>query len=738
MAKIAVKPAPAPAVPAAAGRATARRPQRGTLPPWVYKLRDHRGVFVPVGFVAMMVVLLVPLPPFVMDVLICANLSLAVIILLTTMYMDQPLDFSVFPSLLLGTTLIRLVLNIASTRLILSADASSPEEAMAAAGHVISAFGNFVAGDSIFVGVVIFLILVIVQFVVITKGATRISEVAARFTLDAMPGKQMAIDSDLNAGVIDDKEARRRREVIRQEADFFGAMDGASKFVRGDAVAGIIITVINVAGGFGVGMIARGWDPGKTAEVFTKLTIGDGLTAQIPSFVIAIASALIVTRSGSKAQLGDELTDQIISQPRGLIITAGFLCLMALTPLPKIPLLATALGLGVLSIGMLRSRKHTADDEQAQAESTAAAGRAEPPPVESLLKLDTLELEVGYTLVALVDTAQGGDLLDRISAIRRQLALEMGFVMPPVRIRDNMQLAASEYRIKIKGAPVATGQVRAGKLLAMDSGLASGPIDGEKTREPAFGLEAWWIDPSMRSRAETMNYTVVDPTSVLGTHLTEVVKSHASELLTRDEVVNLIEQLKTKSPKLIEDTIPSVVKMGDLQKILQGLLRERVPIRDLESVLETLGEWATKTKDADVLVEYVRNALRRAICQQYAVPSADGHGKSRIVCITLDPGLEDQINSYIDRGAGGTVVSMPARVASRTAELILRSLRQVTSAGHQPVVIASPQVRAVVRQLLEPHIPNVAVLGYNEIVPGVDIEAMALVSANEGTEAAAA
>jgi flagellar biosynthesis protein FlhA len=711
---------------------------RGSLPAWVYKLREYRGLFVPIGFVSLLIVLLVPLPPWLMDVLICLNISLAVIILLTTIYMDQPLDFSVFPSLLLGTTLLRLVLNIASTRLVLSAKANTPEEAMNVAGHVIAAFGNFVAGDSLFVGVVIFLILVIVQFIVITKGATRISEVAARFTLDAMPGKQMAIDSDLNAGAIDEKEARRRREQIRQEADFFGAMDGASKFVRGDAVAGLIVTAINIAGGFGVGMISKGWDPGKTAEVFTKLTIGDGLTSQIPSFVIAIASALIVTRSGSKEQLGDELTDQIISQPKGLIITAAFLCMLALTPLPKIPLLTTAAGLIVLSTAMMRTTRRKAAEIKAQAESEATKTRAEPPPVESLLKVDTLELEVGYALVPLVDTTQGGNLLDRISAIRRQLAADMGLVMPPVRIRDNMQLSSSDYRIKVRGSVVAQGQVRPGKLLAMDSGLASGSIQGEQTREPAFGLDAWWIEPGQKQRAETLNYTVVDPTSVLGTHLTEVVKHHAGELLTRDEVVNLVEELKKKAPKLVEETVPAIVKTGDLQKVLQNLLRERVPIRDMESILETLADWGGKTKDLDVLTEYVRNSLRRAICQQYAAPADSPSGKPRIVCITLDPALEDQINAYIDRGAHGTSVSMPARIAQRLGDLMLKSLKLVTDAGHQPVVIASPPVRAVVRQMLEPSVPTVAVLGYNEIIPAIEVESVALVTAPDGKEALAA
>jgi flagellar biosynthesis protein FlhA len=387
----------------------------------------------------------------------------------------------------------------------------------------------------------------------------------------------------------------------------------------------------------------------------------------------------------------------------------------------------------------MRTQRRAEAGKKQEQEQAADKGKAEPPPVESLLKLDTLELEVGYALVSLVDTTQGGDLLERISAIRRQLAVELGFVMPPVRIRDNMQLASTEYRIKIKGSPVAEGQTRPGKLLAMDSGLASGAIDGEPTKEPAFGLDAWWIDGSLRSRAETMNYTVVDPTSVLGTHLTEVVKQHAMELLTRDEVVNLVEQLKQKSPKLVEESIPAAVKMGDLQRILQNLLRERVPIRDLETILETLADWGGKTKDPEVLTEYVRNALRRAICQQYAVPGTGGVGsKPRIVCITLDPELEDQITGYIDRGPAGTTVSMPARVASRITEAIVRSLRQVTAAGHQPVVIASPQVRGVVRQMLEPQLPTAAVLGYNEIIPSVEVESLALVTAPDGKGVVAA
>ncbi len=712
--------------------ASAAAQPRNVLPAWVLRLRDHRGLILPVGFVMLLAVVVVPLPPAVLDVLITLNIALAVIILLTTIYMDHPLEFSVFPSLLLATTLLRLVLNIASTRLVLSADANSPEEAASSAGHVIMAFGHFVAGNSLFVGVIIFLILTIVQFMVITKGAGRISEVAARFTLDAMPGKQMAIDSDLNAGIIDEKEARRRRERISQEADFFGAMDGASKFVRGDAVAGLIITVINILGGFAVGMLVRKWQIGPTAEVYTTLTIGDGLTSQIPSFIIAIASALIVTRSGSRAQLGDELTDQITSQPKGLYITSGFLAVLSLTPLPTLPLLVTSGGLAALAYAMNRTRRAKEDD--ARAASAPSLKPAEPPQVDQLLKVDTLELEVGYALVALVDSGQGGDLLERIAATRRHLAVELGLVMPPVRIRDNIQLPSTEYRLKIRGNVVARGQTRPGKFMAMDSGIASGPLEGERTKEPAFGLDAWWIDPSLKTRAETMNYTVVDPSSVLATHLTELVKKHADELLTREEVNNLLEQLKTKAPKLVEETVPTLVKPAELQKLLQNLLRERVPIRDLETILETLADWAPKTKDLDVLTEYVRNSLRRTICAMYITPDAS---RQRLICVTLDPTMEDLINSYVDRGPAGTSVTMPARIASRVADQIAKALQLVTAGGHLPVVIASPQVRAVVRQIVEPYVPTVAVLGYNEVTPNVEVESMVLVMPPETSDKAA-
>ena len=720
-------------------------------PVWVTTLVKHRGLLVPVGFISLLAVIVVPLPPVMMDLLISGNISIAVIMLLTTIYAHSPLEFSVFPSLLLFTTLGRLVLNIASTRLILSADAATPADAVNVAGRVISAFGTFVAGDSLVVGAVIFLILVIVQFVVITKGATRISEVAARFTLDAMPGKQMAIDADLNAGLIDEQEARRRRHAVQEEADFYGAMDGASKFVRGDAIAGIIITAVNVVGGFTVGILEKGWSLKETGSVFTTLTIGDGLVSQIPAFVIAIAAGLLVTRAGSRESLSDALANQLTSKPTALFIAAGFMAALSLSPLPTLPLLLIASVLGLTGYYLIRQERSTSHaKDQAEREQASAPAA---PAVETLMKVDALELEVGFGLVPLVDTAQGGDLLDRIAAIRRQLAVDLGLVMPPVRIRDNMTLEPNVYNVKIRSSRVAQGVVYPDRLLAMDSGVATGRVDGVPTKEPAFGLDAWWIDKHAKDRAEGLNYTVVDPTSVIATHLTEIVRRHAAELLTREEVNNLIEQLKEKAPKLVEEAVPALVKPGDLQKILQNLLREGVPIRDLESIVETLSDWAPKTKDLEVLTEYARNALRRSICELYATPiepppdasaglgpqlPTPGDARFRLVCVTLDPEFEDAINGYIDRSAVGTSLTVPAHVARAFATRIIDALAPVLAGGYAPVVIASPQVRAAVRQILEPHLPNVAVLGYNEIVSGVEVESLALVTSGQEQSAGAA
>ncbi|HEX7009726.1 MAG TPA: flagellar biosynthesis protein FlhA [Phycisphaeraceae bacterium] len=713
--------------------AKAAQPAPLPISVWVHRLRRYQPLLVPVAFVGLLAVVVVPMTPAVMDLLITLNIALAAVILLTTLFVQSPLDFSVFPSLLLGTTLFRLVLNIATTRMILAARADTPDQATAVAGRVIEAFASFVAGDSPVVGAILFIILIIIQFVVITKGATRISEVAARFTLDGMPGKQMAIDADLNAGIIDEKEARRRRERITQEADFYGAMDGAAKFVRGDAIAGIIITLINIMGGFFVGVFQKGWSLADSVQVFTMLTIGDGLVSQLPAFVISLAAGLIVTRSSSRQDLGSEMTHQLTGHHAALGITAAFLGLMSFTGLPMLPMLVMASIVGGIGYVGWRAAQH----KEAQAARQAKQVKPEPPPVEQSLHLDTLELEVGYGLVRLVDQSQGGDLLDRISMIRRQLAAEMGLVMPPVRIRDNMQLQPNDYHIKIRGNAVASGQVYPGQFLAMDSGLASEPLPGLKTREPAFGLEATWIEAGQKQRAETLNYTVVDATSVLATHLTEVVKNHAHELLSREETNNLIAQLKDKAPKLTQEVLGGdtpLVKPGELQRVLQNLLRERVPIRDLESIVETLGDWVPRTRDLEVLTEYVRNALRRTICSQYTVTEQahadagqEGPPVTRLYCVSLDPSLEDMIAGYIERSAEGTSMTMPPAVANRITAAILGELQRLIQAGHHPLVLASPQVRAAVRRLIEPHLPTAAVLGYNEVSKGVEVESLGLV-----------
>ena len=680
-------------------------------------------LFVPVGLMSLLLVLVVPMPPVMLDIMIAGNISLAAVILLTTIYMRKPLDFSAFPSILLGATLFRLVLNVATTRLILAADASTPEAAQGAAGQVVQSFGTFVAGSSIIVGAIIFLILVIVQFVVITKGATRMSEVAARFTLDAMPGKQMAIDADLSAGLIGEAEARTRRDTITSEADFYGAMDGASKFVRGDAIAGIIITLINIIGGLAIGIFIKGWTAAATVETFTKLTIGDGLASQIPSFIVAIAAALIIARSGEHGMIGTAIPKQLVSQPLALYLVAIFLLVLSVTPLPTFPLLTAATVLSLLAFFATRAAAY-------EAHVQIAAEAASPPPeaessVDGVLGLDVMEIEIGYGLVQLVDSARGGDLLDRIGMIRRQLAMELGLVVPPIRIRDNMQLESSAYAVRLRGAVIGRGIVHAQRLMAMNSGVASGEVDGIAGVEPAFGLEVTWIDPADRARAQTANWTVVEPSSVLATHLTELVRIHADELLSREEVGHLLDQLKESAPRLVEETIPAVVKPGELQKVLQNLLRERVPIRDLETILETVGDWSVHTRDVGVLTEYARNALRRTISSQYAVP--DESGTHRLWCVTLDPVIEDMVNGYVERGAGGTTVAVPPLLADRIAAAVSNAAEGLVARGHQLVLVTSPSVRWPVRQLLAGRLPGSVVLAYNEIVDGLDVESVALV-----------
>jgi flagellar biosynthesis protein FlhA len=686
--------------------------------PFLIRIHENRGMLFPLAFIGLLGVILVPLPTQVLDLLLVCNITLSVIILVTTIYVRSPLEFAVLPSLLLAITLFRLVLNVAVTRLILTGAGTTN-----AAGEVVQTFSEFVTAGSIAVGVIIFTIIVVIQFVVITKGATRISEVAARFTLDAMPGKQMAIDADLNAGNITEPQARARREAIGQEADFYGAMDGASKFVRGDAVAGIIITFVNILGGLYVGMFEHGMGIMDCLQVYTKLTIGDGLVSQIPAFIVSLAAGLIVTRTSSKNDLGNEMLSQLFARPKPLIVAAVFLALMSVTGLPKVPVLVLSATCGSLAYVLNRGTQKTARAESAK--KTAEMTRKEPEKVEKLLDVDMMELEVGYGLVKLVDHSKGGDLLDRINMIRRQVAVDLGVIVPPIRIRDNMQLSANDYIVKIKGQAIGKGITYPGQFLAMDNGATSGPMPhATVTTEPAFGLPAYWIAESQRQQAELLNYTVVEATAVLATHLTELIKSHAFELLTRQETKHLIDNLKARVPALVEEVIPTQIKPGELQRVCQNLLRERVPVRDLETILETLGDYAARTKDLDVLTEYVRNALARTICKQYI------DDRDRMWCLTLDPSLEDMINGHLDRSERGITNTMPPATAQQIVQQISTKTTELTQTGRSAVILCSPQVRAAVRKMIEPSLPHVAVLSYNEVVPDVTVEAVGLVGLN--------
>ncbi|MCH8963488.1 MAG: flagellar biosynthesis protein FlhA [Planctomycetes bacterium] len=671
----------------------------------------------PVAALGLIFVVLTPLPTAMMDFLLVTNITVSALVLITVMYIASPLELSIFPSLLLGLALFRLVLNTATTRLILS----NAEDGTAAAGHVIETFGQFVAGGSLAIGLIIFVIIVVIQFVVITKGATRIAEVAARFTLDGMPGKQMAVDADLNAGTITEEEAKQRRKDITREADFYGAMDGASKFVRGDAIAGIIITIINILGGFYVGMVEL--DPPysfqDTVRIFTTLTIGDGLVSQIPAFIVSLSAAMIVSRSVSKTNFGEELLTQMLARPVALALTAAFVAALMLTPLPKTPLFMLLIATGGMAYFIKQGQ-----DKKTQA--TAAKKRAEPKgpdKVEEMLVVDPMELEVGYGLIKLVDRKQGGDLLDRIGNIRRQQASELGIVVPPIRIRDNIQLEPNQYAIKLRGVQIAQGETLPGQFLAIDSGLVTEKISGMDTTDPAFGLPALWINEDQKQLAEHRNYTVVEASSVLATHLTEIIKKHADELLTRESVNRLLDNLKERSPKVVEEVIPSVLKVGEVQKVMQALLREHVPVRDLEIVLETLGDWAPRTKDTEVLTEYVRNALARTICQMHR--SRD----NKIYCLTLDPAIEDLVNKHLERSDRGTILTMSPELQNRIAAAVKAEAEKAiqTSGGQTPVVLCSPQVRAWVRRIIEAALPQVAVLAFNEIVRGVEIESLGLV-----------
>ena len=674
----------------------------------VSSIVKHHGTVLPIGVMGMILVILIPLPTPLMDLLLLINITLSAVVLLTVMYIKGPLEFSSFPSLLLGLTLFRLVLNTATTRLILT-DAD--------AGRVISTFGNFVASGSLIVAVIIFAIIVVIQFVVITKGATRIAEVAARFTLDGMPGKQMAVDADLNAGVISDEEAKTRRAEITRESDFYGAMDGASKFVRGDAIAGIVITVINILGGIGVGFLKFDLPIGETLNKFTILSIGDGLVSQIPAFIVAIAAAMIVTRTAAKRNLGEELIGQLTGQPTALVLTGGFLLVLALTPLPKLPLIVLAASCGTIAY-VLKQRGRLA-----LAQVAAKAKPAEPERVEKHLAPDPMELDVGYGLIRLVDRKQGGDLLDRITNMRRQLAQELGIIVPPIRIRDDIQLQPNQFRVKLRGLQIGEAETLPGHLLAIDTGAVTAPIGGVETVEPLANLPALWIAEEQRHDAEHRNYTVIEPSSVVSTYLTELIRRHGDELLTRQAVNRLLDHLRERSPKLVEEVVPTVLKPGEVQRVLQALLRERVPIRDLETIIETIGDLAERTKDPEILAEYARAALARTLC--HLNKAQDG----RIHCITLEPSLEEVIAKNLERTERGTNLVMPGQLQTKIVDAIRKQVDSATTAtrGRAPVILCPPQIRLWVRRMIEGRLPAVAVLSYNEVVRGFEVESHGMV-----------
>jgi len=667
-------------------------------------------IFVVIAVIATIIMMIVPLHPLILDVLLTFNITTALVILLVSMYTQNALQFSIFPSMLLLTTLFRLALNVSSTRLILL---------KGYAGKVIESFGQFVVGNNALVGFIIFLILVVIQFIVITKGAERVAEVAARFTLDGMPGKQMSIDADLNAGLITEAEARKRRLEIQREADFYGAMDGASKFVKGDAIAAIIITVINIIGGLITGMILRGMDFASAVSQYTLLTVGDGLVSQIPALLISTATGIVVTRAASESNLGEDLLKQILSQPRVLWIASGVLVFFGVVPgLPKFPFFILSLFMGFLGFTLYQAAKEEKVGEEEDVEKQVEEIRS-PESVMSLLQVDPIEVEFGYGIIPLADTKQGGDLLDRIIMIRKQCAVDLGIIVPVIRLRDNIQLGPEEYIIKLKGVQVAKGEIKPDHYLAMDPGTASEKIKGIETREPAFGLPAVWITEDKKEKAELLGYTVVDATSVLATHLTEVIKSHAHELLNRQDVKSLTDSLKERYPAVIEELLDSLT-LGEIQKVLANLLREQVPIRDLLTIFETLIDSSRITKDPDMLTEYVRQALSRVITERFI-------GGDKVKVVTLSSGLEELLRNSINQTQEGSFLSISPEESQKIYSSLAEEIKKFEGLDQDPIVLTPPVIRVYFKRLTEQFFPKLTVLSYNEIDPHLEIESLGTV-----------
>ncbi len=676
-------------------------------------LTKNSDITIAGAVVAILAFMVIPLPPTLLDLLISFNITFSLVILLAAMYTVRPLELSAFPSILLLATLFRLSLNVASTRIILI----HGNEGIMAAGKVIKSFGAFVVGGNYLVGIIVFIILVVINFMVITKGAGRIAEVAARFTLDAMPGKQMSIDADLNAGLINEQEARARREEIAREAEYYGAMDGANKFVRGDAIAGIIITLANIIGGLAIGVFQNKMSFASAAENYTLLTIGDGLVTQIPALIVSTAAGIIVSRAGAEANLGEEITAQILFHPRAIAVSAAVLFGFGLVPgLPTFPFWALALLAGSLAMMVYRANRQQqlkVEEEQLEEEKIVPVEH-----LDSLPPLDTLAIEVGYGLIPLVDAEQDGQLLERIRSIRHQVANEMGFIVPPVHIQDNMQLKPGEYSILLRGNEIARGELMTNHYLAMNPGSAEEKISGVETTEPTYGLPALWIKENQKENALAKGYTVVDLATIMTTHLSEIVKRYGPEFLGRQEVQQLLDNLKESHPKVVEELIPNLLSLGGVVKVLQNLLREQVPIRDLLAILETLADWAPVTKDLEQLTEHVRQALARTITRMHL--DHDGI----LPVITLDQSVEAAIAGAVQQTERGNYFALDPKVAERIVNNLAHKLEVSAASNYQPVVVCSAQIRPYCKKLIERFMPNVFVLSYDEILANIQIQSL--------------
>ena len=678
-------------------------------------LKENLDVFVAIGVIGIVLMIIIPLPKGVLDVLLALNITLSVVIMLITMFTTNVLQLSVFPTLLLVTTLFRLALNISSTRLILTE---------ADAGKIITAFGDFVVGGNYVVGIIIFIIIVIVNFIVITNGAWRVAEVSARFTLDAMPGKQMSIDADLNSGLIDEATAKSRRQDLQSEADFYGAMDGASKFVKGDAIAGIIITLINVVGGIIIGVMMKNMSAGDAASKYIILTVGDGLVGQIPALLISTSSGILVTRSGSRDNFGKTFANQLTAFPVVTGIASILMFSIGIIPgMPKIPFFLASAAMGVLTYLLYKEENKKQELAIAMEEDEIVEmERKEPENVMNLIFVEPMEVEIGYGLIPLADETTGGDLLQRIASVRRQCAIEMGIVVQPIRIRDNLQLRTNEYVIKIRGTVIASSELMPNMLLCMDPTGDNSDIPGIKTIEPTFGLPAVWINKDQREEAEIKGLTVVDPTTVMVTHLTETIKAHSYELLGRQEVKLIVDNTREKYSAVVDELIPDLLTIGELQKVLQNLLREKVPIKDMVTIMESLADNSRNTKDIELLTEYVRFSLARTICNQII------NEDRAVTVVTLHPQLEDLVASNIQKSIQGTFPTIDPDTTTRIFNNIRDTIESVYFYNNQPVILVSPNIRCVFRKLIEMAFPHIMVISLNEIPNDVEIRTEGVVT----------